>query len=207
MKVFCLFFLIIVCNAAVISLRVKHTKSERRCVFAYHHLHTDNPPFNGKTIELRFSEDYNQTELDETVQLFESQGIQTESYTSCAKQKEECEQRTINHKLEDDQREARWLKLASESNLEQKCAQVYSEIDKFNANQWSWKTKKSHTDVVTTCPAYRHRDEHGELTLHENSPCADLDCLKIGKSKFGINFYKGPKGYVEPCVNKIIIFI
>lgn len=178
MKVLCLLFLV----ASSFTIRTEPTKSERRCLFAYYNLHTDNPPFNGKTVEVRFSEDYNQTELDETVQLLTNQGIATEAYTACAKRK---------HNHED-------VRL-KQTNLEEKCRKLYDEIALFNANQWFWQAKKSTNHIPDKCISFVTFGEKEESELVDKFPCAYLDCLRQSQ--------RGPPGFVEPCVNKIIMFI
>lgn len=76
--IFCIFFTFAAAAAAAAS------HSFRRCQFMAHHLMTDRPPFDGKSISCAFYMDYNYAELETTTKLLNGTLVIPEKCKTCS---------------------------------------------------------------------------------------------------------------------------
>ena len=186
--------------------------SECRCLNAIQYGFTDEPPFDGQHVNLRFSEEYNGTELEETIKYLGSSMVVWHELCKDASKREE-ERLEKERKKEADRIET-WKQKALAANLEERCETAKAERESLlqrNEKKWFLQTKETPQEWREDCLCSRllENDENSNYVLH-NHPCTELACLKIGKpfrdcSNIETPFYSSIPGrsFREVCVNKI----
>lgn len=186
--------------------------SECRCLNAIQYGFTDEPPFDGQHVNLRFSEEYNETELEETIKHLGPSIVVWHELCKDASKREE-EKLEKERKKEADRIET-WKQKALAANLEERCETAKAEREslyKRNEKKWFWQTKETPQEWREECLCSRsiENDENNNYVLH-NHPCIELACLKIGKPFEDCDnetpFYASPPGFPQfrvVCVNKL----
>lgn len=185
-----IFFMIVSSYASNLSLQ--------RCRSARLNLFTDDPPFDGSSVEVRFSHDYNVTELRETIQILNETGHLI-SYHLCIEQEERMKANDKRIKEEIEQREQEWKRKVIDAHVVERCEKEKKAIEEKNQNKWFWQFAKT-LPVREVCPCMRLEEE----LFH---PCVEAACLKAGSSTRMCEFL-GLAGAGEPvfrCTNTIKI--
>jgi hypothetical protein len=155
--------------------------SECRCLNAIQYGFTDEPPFDGQYVNLRFSEEYNGTELEETIKhLGPSIVVWHELCKDASKREEEKLEEERKRKAD---RIETWKQKALAANLEERCEIAKTERESLlqrNEKKWFWQTKETPEEWREDCPCMRVFEKDNNYALHDH-PCTELECLKIGK--------------------------
>lgn len=156
----------------------QRSPSLHRCISAILYGFTDKPPFDGKSVELHFSHDYNETELQETVRILGPERVLEARFT-CQKAREVREE----NDRKEAQRLLRWKQNVLAQNMEQKCNDHIEEMQKKNANKYFWQ-KDIDDPVLRVCPCIRDTisspDLDWEWAIHHH-PCQELECFRKGR--------------------------
>lgn len=206
-----LFVLIVLCHSLDCVVRDKQlgSPSECRCRSAIQYGLTDEPPFDGKSVVLKFSEDYNVTELEETV-LFLGPTLVVSYDFGCAERircrKQEEEEKVIEQKKEEQR--ARILREKIDSfNVLEKCEEYEKEIEAENAKKWWWQEKIQPIERANGCCVCRQTklvEEEWEWEYEMHHPCKEVGCDHVTRRCVDMSqFYRGPPGWVPPCVYSI----
>lgn len=186
-----IFFFMIVSSYAV-------NLSLQRCLSARLNLFTEDPPFDGSSLEVHFSHHYNVTELRETIQFLNETGHLI-SYHLCIEQEEWMKANDKRIKEEIEQREQEWKRKVIETRVEEECEKEKKAIEEKNQNKWFWEPYKR-LPVREVCPCMRLEKE----LFH---PCVEAACLKSGSSTRMCEFLglAGAGKSVFRCTNTIKI--
>lgn len=173
---------------------------------------TDAPPFDGTFVELHFTRDYNETELEETVVALEKEGF-TVTHDLCKNEEQRKKEAIEKQKLLEKEKEQRLKDQWNITNLEILCKRARDAFQKTTARnqaKWFWEIFEETWEPASVCPCFRPMDETGTVfELHTNQPCAELDCANRN-SLFGAcpplspSRWDGPRGFPN-CINKIKI--
>lgn len=184
-----------------------------RCISSILYGFTDKPPFDGKSVELHFSADYNETELEEAVHLLGPERI-LESDIGCGRKKRESEDWTRKREKIDQERDQKWKEEVEAQDMEKKCKYAIVELEKRNSVKWFWQAKEVPEWITNPqCPCYRQNEwidpKNQEWVWQVNEhPCIELECLKEGgplrkRERCSYSTLNGLKGDDTPCVNTI----
>jgi len=207
-----LVFLIVGSHSLECTVRERQlgSPSECRCWNAIQYGFTDEPPFDGQTVTLKFNEDYNVTELEETIAFLGPTRVVSHDF-DCFKrkkqEKQEEEERAAEQKKEDQR--VRILKEKREAyNVIQKCEDHEREINDENAKKWWWQEKAqpiSRSDGWCECRQSKRVKEEWEWEYELLHPCRELGCESYRPRRcYDMTLsFSGPPGWVPPCVYSI----
>jgi hypothetical protein len=190
------------------------SRSECRCYYAMQFGFTDAPPFNGQEVELHFSKDYSESELNETVQNLKGFVLQFDSCYDIDRRREqtkrECEKQYENQ-------ERQWKEQVLSMKVEEKCVKEKVALAERNAAKWFYQEPEnprwnSQYDLCPKnprwnsqydlCQLQRMIGKDGDLLLEH--ACVEADCLRNGGKPIReeITHYQRHDQSMS-CVNKI----
>lgn len=209
-----LFVLIVACHSLYcINGLGSGSPSECRCRNAIQYGFTDEPPFDGKSVVLKFSEEYNVTELEETIAFLGSTLVVSHDF-GCAdylkRRKQKEEKKAIEQKKEEQR--VRILREKRDSfNALEKCEEYEKEIEAENAKKWWWQEKIQpiqRVDGWCDCRQSKLVEEEWEWEYEMLHPCKEVGCdhvtrrcVDVKRSLHDIYIGGVPEGL--PCVYSI----
>lgn len=184
-----------------------------RCISAILYGFTDDPPFDGKSVQLHFNSDYNETELEETVRILGPERI-LESETECMRKIERnYERNQKRHARLYTGRRQLWKEQVLAENVQQKCNDYLRNLNRTNSKKSFWQKKED--PVKSICPVFRSVDLHPDLewSYKLEHPCIETACLEhdlpVDVAYWNLNTFEyfnvNPKKIRQfsSCINKI----
>lgn len=152
----------------------KKSAAERRCLFYAEHGLTDAPSWNGKESSVRFTSDYDQEELSETIQALGDRVVNSRLCNDTQREYEEALSSSLRAYEEEI---ALWKKEAAATRVVERCEEEKRVIQEWNANQrWFFQDEKPVPRKRCPClfPARTVCEEAACLRIGRKCDCGDL---------------------------------
>lgn len=185
-----------------------------RCQYARSLYLTDAPPFDGTHVELHFVQDYNVTELEETIAHL-GPDVVVSSHL-CARAEERRKLRITEQRQRAEERNRRWKSLVESMDVISLCEKAKADWHRENEASW-FGIDKPEWLTNAQCPCFRRqdtkRDTDGTLDISsvgegewlvDEHPCVEVACLKLGTpTSYCIFDPPGPSPDYPRCINTI----